>query len=231
MLHIKIILALLLSAIPFLFKHLIVPRKDSSPGCSNAIAAVGATRPFINKCGRQLFNMSIKIYNAMKHSAEARKLFSLILLLILLTIVIVDFNASASIARKVTKAAQESGSLSEEVIGLYTVYRPYLTFRYATLLAGLMTMPFFSYRLTDRILSRLAGSSRLFAVMSVVTMFLLALSAICYSGRNIIIPQMLFVILGASSVYPQKRPDVASCHIHSLSEELMSRVYRRKYGM
>ena len=43
----------------------------------------------------------------MKHSIEARKFFSLILLLVLLTIAMVDFNASAGIARKVTKAAQE----------------------------------------------------------------------------------------------------------------------------
>ncbi len=57
----------------------------------------------------------------MKHSTEARKFFCLMLLLVLLTIAMVDFNASASIAGKVTKAAQESGSQSEAVIGLYTV--------------------------------------------------------------------------------------------------------------
>jgi hypothetical protein len=167
----------------------------------------------------------------MKHSTEARKFFCLMLLLVLLTVAMVDFNASASIARKVTKAAQESGSQSEAVIGLYAVYRPYLTFRYATLLAGLMVIPFFSYKLTDRILSRLARSRRLFAVMSMVIIFLLAISAFCSSGRNIIIVQMLFVILGAASVYPRMRTTATSSQAHALSEELMSRMYRRKYGI
>ncbi len=167
----------------------------------------------------------------MKHSTEARKFFCLMLLLVLLTVAMVDFNASASIAGKVTKAAQESGSQSEAVIGLYTVYRPYLTFRYATLLAGLMVIPFFSYKLTDRILSRLAGSRRLFAVMSMGTLFLLAISAFCSSGRNIIIIQMLFVILGAASVYPRMRTAATFSQAHALSDELMNRMYRRKYGI
>ena len=231
MLYFKIVLALFLSAIPFLFKHLIMPRRESSPECRNIIAAVGAARPFIKRWQRKLFNISIRIYNAMKHSTEARKFFSLILLLVLLTIAMVDFNASASIAGKVTKAAQESGSQTDTMIGLYTVYRPYLTFRYATLLAGLMVIPFFSFKLTDEILLRLACSRRLFAVMSMVTIFLLAMSALWSSGRNIIIIQMLFVILGAASVYPRLRPCRDTCQFHALSDELVNRLYRRKYGI
>ena len=167
----------------------------------------------------------------MKHSTEARKFFSLVLLLVLLTIAMVDFNASATIARKVTKAAQESGSQSETMIGLYTVYRPYLTFRYATLLAGLIVIPFFSYRLTDKILSRLACSRRMFAVMTAVTLCLLAMSAFWSSGRNIIIIQMLFVILGAASVYPRLRVGGASRQVHALSAELVNRLYRMKYSI
>lgn len=231
MLYLKITLALFLSAIPFLFKYLILPRKDLSPDCGNVIAAVGAARPCIKNWRRKLFNISIRIYNAMKHSVEARKFFSLTLLLVLLTIVMVDFNTSASIARKVTKAAHESGSQSEVMIGLYTVYRPYLTSRYATLLAGLIVIPFFSYKLTDRILSRLASSKRWFALSSLVTMLLLVISTLWLSGRNIIIIQMLYIILGAASVYPKMRPDIARCHTHPLPADLISRVYRRRYGL
>jgi hypothetical protein len=231
MLYLKIALALFLSAIPFLFKHLVMPSKESAPTDRNMLSAIGTAIPFLNRYRRKLFNISIRIYNAMKHSTEARKFFCLILLLVLMTIAMVDFNASASIARKVTKAAQESGSQSEVMIGLYTVYRPYLTFRYATLLAGLMVIPFFSYKLTDRILSRLAGSRRLFAVMSMATVFLLAMSVFYSSGRNIIIIQMLFVILGAASIYPRMKPSGASCKVHTLSDELMSRIYTRKYGI
>ena len=231
MLYLKIVLALFLSAIPFLFKHLILPRRDSSPESRNFFAAVGAARPFIKKRQHKLFNISIRIYNAMKYSTEARKFFSLVLLLVLLTIAMVDFNASAGIARKVTKAAQESGSQTETMIGLYTVYRPYLTFRYATLLAVLMVIPFFSYKLTDRILSKLASGRRLFAVVTAVTLCLLVMSAFWSSGRNIIIIQMLFVILGAASVYPRLKAGGASRQVHALSDELVNRLSRIKYGI
>ena len=231
MLYLKIALALFLSAIPFLFKHLVLPRKESSPACRNMLSAFGAARPFLNRYRRKLFNISIRIYNAMKHSIEARKFFSLILLLVLLTIAMVDFNASAGIARKVTKAAQESGSQTEALIGLYTVYSPYLTFRYATLFAGLMIIPFFSFRLTDRILTRLSGSRRLFAAMSTATLVLLAMSAFWASGRNIVIVELLFVILGAAYAYPKLRQGCRNYKPQALSADLLNRLYNRKCSM
>lgn len=143
MLYFKIILALLLSAIPFLFKHFILPKRESSPACRNAITAAASAMPYFKRWRRKYFNISIRIYNAMKHSIEARKFFTLLMLLVLLTITMVDFSASATIARKVTKAAQECGDETETLIGLYSAYAPYLTFRYATVLAGLMVVPFF----------------------------------------------------------------------------------------
>ena len=73
MLYLKIALALFLSAIPFLFKHLVLPRKESSPACRNMLSAFGAARPFLNRYRRKLFNISIRIYNAMKHIGWHRK--------------------------------------------------------------------------------------------------------------------------------------------------------------
>ena len=98
MLYFKIILALLLSAIPFLFKHFILPKRESSPACRNAITAAASAMPYLKRWRRKYFNISIRIYNAMKHSIEARKFFTLLMLLVLLTITMVDFNASATIA-------------------------------------------------------------------------------------------------------------------------------------
>ena len=203
MLYLKILLALFLSAIPFVFKHLVLPKKDTSPSYRNLFSAVGSARPALKKWRRKSFNISISIYNAMKHSLEARKLFSFTLLLVLLTVVMVDFNASASVARKVMKIAHDNDSQVERLIGLYTVYSPYLTFRYATLLAGLMVIPFFSYRITDWILLKLSLNRRWFIAICSLTLLLLGLCAFHSSGRNIVIVQMLYIILGAAAIYPR----------------------------
>ena len=227
MLYFKIILALLLSAIPFLFKHFILPKRESSPACRNAITAAASAMPYFKRWRRKYFNISIRIYNAMKHSIEARKFFTLLMLLVLLTITMVDFNASATIARKVTKAAQECGNETETLIGLYSVYAPYLTFRYATVLAGLMVVPFFSYRLTDRILMKLAGSKHFFCTVSALAMALFAICAFHSSGRNIVIIEIIYVILGAASIYPRYRQTTAQ--VHAVSKGTLDRLYRIKY--
>ena len=182
MLYFKILLALFLSAIPVVFKHLVLPKKDTSPSCRNLFSAVGSARPALKKWRRKSFNISIIIYNAMKHSLEARKLFSFTLLLVLLTVVMVDFNASANVARKVMKIAHDNDSQVERLTGLYTVYSPYLTFRYATLLAGLMVIPFFSYRMTDKILLKLSLNRRWFIAICSLTLLLLGLCAFHSSG-------------------------------------------------
>ena len=163
----------------------------------------------------------------MKHSIEARKFFTLLMLLVLLTITMVDFNASATIARKVMKAAQECGNETETLIGLYSVYAPYLTFRYATVLAGLMVIPFFSYKLTDKVLMKLAGSKRFFCTASIFTVALLALCAFHSDGRNIVIIEILYIILGAASVYPRYRQKTAQ--VHAVSKGTLDGLYRMKY--
>lgn len=224
MLYFKILLALFLSAIPFVFKHLVLPKKDTSPSCRNLFSAVGSTRPALKKWRRKSFNISISIYNAMKHSLEARKLFSFTLLLVLLTVVMVDFNASASVARKVMKIAHDNDSQVERLTGLYTVYSPYLTFRYATLLAGLMVIPFFSYRMTDRILLKLSLNRRWFIAICSLTLLLLGLCAFHSSGRNIVIVQMLYIILGAAAIYPRYVQRTA----HAVSREVLERLYRKR---
>lgn len=224
MLYFKILLALFLSAIPFVFKHLVLPKKDTSPSCRNLFSAVISARPALKKWRRKSFNISISIYNAMKHSMEARKLFSFTLLLMLLTVVMVDFNASASVARKMMKIAHDNDSQVERLTGLYTVYSPYLTFRYATLLAGLMVIPFFSYRMTDRILLKLSLNRRWFIAICSLTLLLLVLCAFHSSGRNIVIVQMLYIILGAAAIYPRYVQRTA----HAVSREVLERLYRKR---
>ena len=160
----------------------------------------------------------------MKHSLEARKLFSFTLLLMLLTVVMVDFNASASVAKKVMKIAQDNDSQVERLTGLYTLYSPYLTFRYATLLAGLMVIPFFSYRMTDRILLKLSLNRRWFIAICNLTLLLLGLCAFHSSGRNIVIVQMLYIILGAAAIYPRYVQRTA----RAVSREVLERLYRKR---
>ena len=228
MLYAKMILALFLSAIPFIFKYLILPKKESSETYRNVYGFIGAAKNKINKYRKKYLYISIKFYNAMKQSKEARKFFSFILLLVMLTVIMVDFNASASVARKVNKIAQESAYQTERLIALYSDYRPYITFRYATLLAGLMVIPFFSFRATDRILVWLKGN-RAFLMSSVITGMLLTYSAFFTAGRSMLIIELAYIVLGASLVYPNIRLFQNRASAKAVPREVFDRFYNQRY--
>ena len=164
----------------------------------------------------------------MKQSLEARKFFSLILFLVLLTVVMIDFNASASVARIVNKTAQESAYQTEKLIALYNEYKPYITFRYATLLAGFMIMPFFSFKVTERILARLQ-EKRAFLITSITTFLFILYSAFFSSGRNLVIVQLIYIILGASILYPSIRYNHSRAAARAVPKDVIQRLYRQRY--
>lgn len=228
MLYAKIVLALALTAIPFLFKYLILPKKDNSVAYRNAFGAIWSTKSFMAKYRKKYFNISIKIYNALKQSREARKFFSLILLLLILTVVMVDLNASASVARKVNKAAQECAYQTDKLVELYTEYRPYITFRYATLLAGLMVIPFFSFKATDRIMVWLQGN-KAFLMTSITTLLLLIYSTIFSAGRSIVVIELIYIILGASIIYPSTRRNRTRTSAWAVPKDIVDKLYRQRY--
>ena len=228
MLYAKIVLALFLSAIPFIFKYLILPKKESSETYRNVYGFIGTAKKVINKYRKKYFNISIKFYNALKQSQEVRKFFSFVLLLSLLTVIMSDFNASASVARKVNKIAQESAYQTEKLIALYTDYRPYITFRYATLLAGLMVIPFFSFKATDRILVWLKGN-KAFLMTGLTTFILLIYSAFFSAGRSMLIIELLYIILGASLLYPSIRHCRSRATARAVPREAVDRFYNQRY--
>lgn len=228
MLYIKIFVALFLSALPFIFKHLILPKKESSAACRNIFTAMWSAKPFLTKTRHRLFKISIRIYNALKQSLEARKFFALILFLVLLTVVMIDFNASASVARIVNKSAQESAYQTEKLIALYNEYKPYITFRYATLLAGVMVIPFFSFKVTDRILVWLQGK-REFLMTAITTLLFVLYSAFFSTGRNLVIVQLLYIILGASILYPSIRHNHSRAAAKAVSKDVINRLYRQRH--
>lgn len=228
MLYTKIILALFLSAIPFIFKYLILPKKESSETYRNVYGFIGTVKKVINKYRKKYFNISIKFYNALKQSKEARKFFSFVLLLALLTVIMIDFNASSSVARKVNKIAQESAYQTEKLIALYNDYRPYITFRYATLLAGLMVIPFFSFKATDRILVWLKGN-RAFLMASMTIVLFLLYSAFFTAGRSMLIIELAYIILGASLLYPSIRHCRNRTTARAVSREVIDRIYNQRY--
>jgi hypothetical protein len=74
MLYFKIILALLLSAIPFLFKHFIMPKRESSPACRNAITAAASAMPYFKRWRRKYLTYSsfCRLKPLSKHYSQRR---------------------------------------------------------------------------------------------------------------------------------------------------------------
>ena len=167
--YIKIIVMFLLAVAPFAYAGWSGRKKHSLP------------------------RMIQRFYEGMKKSENFRKFFTLIVLMGMLALQFIDFQATTTIAKMI----QESAKSPIETAQTIGVYAPLMTRPYATLIAAAVSLSFFSFKVADRVLTVLHQQPKVFLLVGLVAMTIMFTSV-----RYLILAQMLFVILFAAQVYP-----------------------------
>ncbi|WP_157799907.1 hypothetical protein [Prevotella intermedia] len=147
----------------------------------------------------------------MKKGESTRKFFSIIIFFVMVNFLCVDWFSSldaAEIYHTLDKKNNLSllavnGQYEAAVGGLKTLNNylyPYLTFPIVRLLSVILIVPFYSYKITDKILSKLHNNIHLFMMNGVY----IYCFAFLWEGRMIIISELIFIINLAAMVYPNR---------------------------
>ena len=209
MLILKLILFVVLTSIPFLYHFLIKPRRESVKKYRNVFTAA---QPHMSKLKKSVWRLGthlINFYDKMKHREKARKFFTLLLLLFLLGIQGVDNFASGEVAATYKTMAKEKRLDQLSISGKKTAapfmqrkmnnyLYPFLTRPLVYLITFGMTLLFFSYKLANRILTKIHNSKRILIGVSCV----IILFSFFDEGRYILLSEVLFVIAMAALFYP-----------------------------
>lgn len=209
MLILKLILFVVLTSIPFLYHFLIKPRRESVKKYRNVFTAA---QPHMSKLKKSVWRIGthlINFYDKMKHREKPRKFFTLLLLLFLLCIQGVDNFASGEVAATYKTMAKEKRLDQLSISGKKTAapfmqrkmsnyLYPFLTRPLVYLITFGMTLLFFSYKLANRILTKIHNSKRILIGVSCV----IILYSFFDEGRYILLSEVLFVIAMAALFYP-----------------------------
>lgn len=192
--YIKLFLALLLVVLPFLFAYL-RPKEDSTSIWRNFFTLIGSRLPMLRKIGQKILNILKRFYNGMKRFDSFRRFFTLIVVMVMLLYQFIDFSASTLIASMIQGSSGDARTLNI----IINQYGPMMTSPQATLLAAFITLPFFFFGTTDKLMTKVRDKKKLYFFSGVITLvFILA------SPRYYIVGELLTIILLAVSVYPKK---------------------------
>ncbi len=203
MIYLKLILACVLSAIPFLYASYVKPRRKTSKVWRNMYTAIGAMMPHLKIVRQACVKFLHRLYDGMKRSDNFRKFFTLVVLLLMIGVQFVDYTASVDIAQLINDAAKGDGGstlqATSQASQAITVYGSLMSKPHATLLAAAISLTLFAYSIADRLLTRLHNSQKLFFFIGGCTMLVLQAAP-----RFFIVAEMMEMLLLSAMVYPNK---------------------------
>lgn len=197
MIYFKIILAFLLSALPFFYISYIRPKEKTSPIWRNMFTALGTQMPRLKAAKRAVGKFFHRLYEGMKKSDNFRKFFSLITLLLMIAVQFVDFSATMNVAKMIQDASHDS----QQMARIIAVYGPLMTRPHASVLAACLSLTLFSYTAADWLLTRLHNRRKFFFGVA-----LIALIVLFSSPRYLIVTEVLEMMLMAALIYPNRIP-------------------------
>lgn len=197
MIYLKLILAVVLSALPFIYRYYIRPKEKSSPIWRNMCTALGTQMPRLMKAEKAIAKFFRRIYYGMKKSDSFRKFFTLVTLLLMIAVQFVDFSASATIAKMTQEVSHDSVQTARTI----AVYGAMMTRPQASVLAACLSLTLFSYQAANWLLTRLHNRRKLFFSVALLTLIVLFASP-----RYFIVAEVLEMMLLAALVYPNKIP-------------------------
>lgn len=207
-LNVKIILALVLTAIPFAYAYFVRPRQDKPGRWHNAFSFVGSQIPSLRRMAVRAQKFWRRLQKGMRRSDSFRKLYTLLVLIILIVYQFVDFYAASSlldtaannclseaVENRVENGVGNGVGRGVDLIAAQT----FLTQPVATLSAAVLGLQLFFYKTADALLTYLHVSNRMFTFFSIAILVILTTSP-----RLFILAETMDIILIAAFFYPEK---------------------------
>lgn len=208
----KLILAFILTMIPFVFHYWIKPKSKESPKWKNSISILEENLPYIRSKKRIIFVCFMRFYKKMKFSRNARKFFTYILIVSMLIVQFVDFqvskyakeylNEATSISVEKTQPGN-STCLAVKHKASAMLLRSHTTPFWAFNLCLVITLATFSYRLSDMVLTQIHNVRWIKWAMGVAIVLFIVASL----GRLLLVAEISYLILMAGLIYPNPRFD------------------------
>jgi hypothetical protein len=93
----------------------------------------------------------------------------------------------------------DTGSCADTATTI-SIYGKLMSSPYATIIAAGLSLPLFSYKLANSVLTELHNNQKLFLVVAMVAIALV----LCVSVRFLIVFEVMAIILMAAVIYPNK---------------------------
>lgn len=214
MIVLKVVLALLLTLVPFVFHYVIKPKASSSPKWRSFYSFLSTKMPCIRRKVAKVKAWISYVYGKMHRSRNGRKFFILVLLVMMLVFQVVDYHAARQAYQLLGESALPSGTMSltpyhirvpflGEVMMpgsgklLESLLYPFLTQAWLCHCPGIH-YDAVSYRLADRILLRIHASRILQISLASVAILMVVVSM----GRCFLLFELLMMLLMAGIIYP-----------------------------
>lgn len=207
-LSLKVILAFVLTAIPFAYHAWVQPNQDRSPLLRNLSTAVMACLPKIRGVGKKARSFLLWYYDKMKSSMSARKHFTLVLVMVLLTVQYVDYETTLYAVRTNHLIGECPSFLEMDKAGmgscLWNAWEKKLFFLpsqtpYNIITINLLcTFLLFNYRIAETVLTCLNQKKVMFSLSAAVSVALVLID-----GRLLIGSECIYILLGAGAIFPK----------------------------
>lgn len=215
----KVILAFVLTAIPFAFHLWIKPRQASSGKWRCLHSVLSTYYPRLRSWKEKINGRLHAIYERMKRSDNARKFFTRIFLVMLLLVQYVDFqaaNAAGVLGKELLQRQSmgmgrmeyvESLSLLDNMFeggeAISNYFYPFQTPLYVSLGCLMVVFLMSCYRVSDRVLTFLHDNDMAFAAVALTIQFMM----LGHCGKFLVAAETEFIILLAAAVYPDRSFD------------------------
>ncbi|MBQ6750826.1 MAG: hypothetical protein IJR02_08710 [Bacteroidaceae bacterium] len=200
MIYLKIVLAILLSAIPLFFNFYIQPRRQDEK-FRNFSTFISTHIPWLKLAKDKLHHLMNWLYNGMKRSDNFRKFFIFIMLFIMMAFQFVDLSAVQD-ANLIVENYVESMKYSDaiyHVVSCYDIPGYLLTTNILeSFITFLFSILFLWYKFADWLLAELHENSHFYIA------FGLTLIASMFIARTFIFAEILFMVMIAAYIYPNK---------------------------
>lgn len=214
----KLILAMVLTMVPFGFHYWVKPKGKNSQKWSSSYGFLASKMPWFSRKVGAMKGWLSYVYQKMHRSYNGRKFFILVLLIAMLLYQVVDFHA----AQEAYWLQAESSSMGKDMsltpyyinlpmmesrveLGpkplMDSVLYPFFSHFWVYPLAMMLTLPLFSYKVADGILLRIHGSWLLQVILAFLSV---AMAAMDY-GRVFLLSELFFILLMAGMGYPFKQ--------------------------
>lgn len=137
----------------------------------------------------------------MRTSDNARKLYTVMLLIVMLVYTYVEYAASEQ-AAKVVKAAMDA-PVTDASVSIIEMYSPMISDMYVLFACQLLTFAFFSYKFSNWILTSLHDGREL-TWLTVLMILVIIFYSSFQTPRYMILAEVIYLILLASFYYPDR---------------------------